>query len=473
MPFKLFLPAEINGLYLFKQKQLSVSIKQKEVFATVSTVYKKSIAIDKSITEPILNANENFFENIAATLARIQAWAGNVDFVTCSLQPELTIYMQSEFPFKKRDAIELVLKNEIVKTLPLKQENIVADFLIESERGPGCKTISAITQKENILNTIAVFKNVNINIDKIIPEALSIYEYIKFNKLISDKGIIIDIEQNSTTIFYVDDWAIKSIRTINKGLDDNTQSLKSLIADIAFTIQSVTTNNDVYAINIMPCKELESVKNLIESATRTSVNVIEAPHDIYSQAIAYAAITMADFNLIPEEYNYNKNLITLKRFFASGIIIILILTTLFLNNFIKLYRAESILKNNKNELQKNIAKNFKVKNIKSSPNALVKEIKKSLDSEISIWMPYSDKNRTKYSKALEELSKILNPKELSINTEEVSMNDNFITIKASAESFEALTKFEDLVEKSKVFKMQSRPQTTKFEVKLIYSLDGE
>lgn len=473
MILNLILPTEINGLYIFKKKQLSVSIKKREIFATVSTVYKKDITIEKSIIEPIVDANENQFDNISATLARISAWAGKVDFVTCGIQPELTIYMQSEFPFKKHDAIELVLKNEIAKTLPLNTENIVADFLIESESGSGCKTISAISQKENVLSLIALFKNININLDKIAPESLAIYEYLNLKNLIEDNSVVIDIDQSSTTIFCIENKAIKSIRTINKGHDIDDENINLLISDILFTVQSMASTSAEFSINMLPCKNIESIKKLIKTESGINVNVIDSISDIYSQALAYAAITMVDFNLIPDAYNYNKNLLTLQRFFAGTAIILLIIITLFLNNFIKLYRAESVLKSNKAELQKNISKNFKVKNIKSSPAALVKEIKKSLDSEISLWMPYTDKNRTKYTKLLEELSKIINPKEINISIEEMNLNDSFVMLKGLASDFEALNKFEDLVEKSNIFKMQSRPQTTKFEVKLIYGLSEE
>lgn len=497
----IFLPNRINNYYLFGQKIIAIDISRTAITASLAKISGNKLTILKNWSQSINLEVENGNKNIIEALNLVLKNSPKVNEIICGIPSSLTIFKNLELPLTSRESINLVLKNEISKSLPFSAEDANIDFIITKKSKKNTELISATTQKSNIEYLQELFKEINYKTTRIIPNAIGAYFYLKSKKIIDENPkIIVGINYSSTTVYYIENKILKQVRTFPKGiinviknLDQNiiekiqssrnidnlnelkiSEGIDGIISDIMFTISSIVKNID-YEFILLPTEfNIANLATYFEKKTNKKILDLTNEKYLYSQGLCYSILEAPEFNLISESFNNN-----IAKKLVVQIIVGLSLTTgiigsLALNNFLKLKKINEHLKKEQIDLKNNINKNFKNKIKSNKPTEKdINKIKQEIKKQEETWMPYSIKNKFLYLNLLKELTKIISSESKNILVEELKFNPNFINLKAKANSFDSLINFEKSIEDSKIFTLEAKPQTTDFDVKILFDLNKD
>lgn len=494
---KIFLPIELQGYYLFKQKAIGIDLKKTKISALLASLQSKKVKEEKLITQDL--PVQSTPEQVSQALADIFAQAKNVDQVACSIPNSLVIFKELEFPFLDIEKIKMVLPFELESSIPFGLNNAALSFAVinQDKKTKKSAVMVAITKKSHVESIESLFTAIGKRVDKIIPDAISNYFAIKNILNEQNAEIVVSFEYNATTVTILESGLLKSIRSFPKGIYDaintiaqqrniplqealvminNNQieatelnsALRGLLADLLFTISAMT--NGVYEQKKVAIINEEVViaqlPILLKDTLKLDAFLIDGS-SITAKGLVHSFTDAPDFNLVQDRLDKETESLIKKQLIAAGALTISIFLFLGVFTYLELNKISAALQKNNTLIKQDLKNNFDKIDTRKRPAVLIKELEKRVSQEQSIWFAFSKKTKFSFLKYLQELSSIINVQEIQLTLDRIVFGEKSINIVGSVPDFENLNKLEDAINKSEMFRLESRPQDTQFSINLI------
>src|SRR5579872_2520668 len=221
----IFLPERIGTNYIFSKTVVAVSINKTTITATKSYLKGHATTIQLIVEEKLEQGSPQEPDNdrIARTLKMVFEKIGSYDEVHAILPSSLVIFKELKLPFLAREKIKMVIGFEIEPLLPFSLRDAVIDFVITKQNieDKSSELLVTAVQKQHITEYIALFESVNVGINVITVDTISLYSLyatIPSYEQLRGGTALIDIGLYSTRITLMINAQLKMIRTLPKGI---------------------------------------------------------------------------------------------------------------------------------------------------------------------------------------------------------------------------------------------------------------
>lgn len=488
----IFIPNKIGLYYIFPQTIVGIITKSNNIHAVKSTFKAREISIDQAEVFPIS-------EGLNGALSHL----GKFNKIRLGLSNQDVIFKEITLPFLDPNKIKMVLPFELESSLPFPIANSFIDFVItrQDKDKKSSSVIAVVTKKSEVNAILGDIVNKKYLADCVVTvNAISIYNlYKKLGYKLS--SLLLEISTNSISISYINQQQqLKLIRTIPRGIGlqndpESEKEIKWLTDEILFSVNSFKTqllefdepekiiivwnrpyineldsfiykNTDIKTEHF-PISKLSEIKGL-------SGSVKLKQEDVIAFATIYTTEDNDNFNL-----NQQTDILTTKQFIykiaPSVSLISLLLLSLIITRQVKVRSLENQIELSKQQVLGRLKQTFSItdKKAQKSLNNAVKAAEKIVSNEEDLWFSFSKKVRFSYLRYLEELSKILNKKELGLSINKLSISEGIINIQGEVPSYPQLEEFEKALEESNLFSHITRPEQLKFTIKITLKKNNE
>jgi len=220
----LFFPEQLGGYYFFNKRIVGFDIGKTHITATQILLSRRSITIEKTITEKIeLDNGSEYIENVGTLLKKIAQQCNAPYEIRTAFASSAAIFKELRLPFVGRQQIAMTIDFEIEPLLPFPLDDAIIDFVIISENleEKSSDILVAAVHKQYIAQHIELFQAAGLMPDVICIDAFSLYSlYAKSIGYSTQPGavVLIDIGSYTTTLSYVLDGKLRLIRSLPKGI---------------------------------------------------------------------------------------------------------------------------------------------------------------------------------------------------------------------------------------------------------------
>lgn len=488
----IFIPNKIGLYYIFPQTSLGIITKSNNIHAVKAKLKAKDISIEQSESFPLS-------EGLNEALSHL----GKFNKIRLSLSNQDVIFKEITLPFLDPEKIRLVLPFEIESSLPFPIANAFIDFIVtnQDKDKKNSTVVAVVTKKTEVGAILESVGNKKYLADcTVTVNAVSIYNlYKKLNY--KAPSLLLEISINSTSISYINQQQqLRLIRTIPKGIrlqsdPKSEKEIKWLTDEILFSINSfktqllefddpekiilvwnrpyineldsfIYTNTNIKTEHF-PISKLAEIKGLTGSIKLKQ-------EDVLAFATVYTTEENDNFNL-----NQQIDILTTKQFIfkvaPSISLIFLLLFSLIIIRQVKVRSLENQIDLSKQQVLGRLKQTFTItdKKAQKSLGNAVKAAEKIVSNEEELWFSFSKKVRFSYLRYLEELSKILNKKELGLSINKLSIAEGIISLQGEVPSYPQLEELEKALEESSLFSHITRPEQLKFAIKITLKKNNE
>lgn len=480
------IPEEVNGYYVLPTTLVGVTIKQEVINATIIFLKGSTISIEKIISEPLDNSQEQTPATIATALTLLFKKIGSYSHVTLSIQSSAVIFKDMSFSFADPEKIAMIIPFEVESMLPFAPHEAYLDFITTktSLTEPSTTVIAAAIQKKWITESLAPFEQASIEVSRVTTDTIALYGLCKRSAALQT-GIIgfVHIDSNVTTIGLMVDGQLKQIRTLKKGsrLGGN---LSDVWKDIGFTlntfIQEVADDaalKEVIVFNVMtpniidlckqyiqaPCKEFNP-ETLFTASNIHAKKTIDL-NDSLSLAAALPCIGLRNFSFLPPLFSKTEQTRLTRQTIAGICLPFIALLLLAIHTFKEIHIFSEEVATSQKQILKILKENFSTistNNLRDALETAQREVKREED----IWSSLSSQNRQSFLHYLHELSTKIDRETLGLNLKKMIINKNTINLEGNVRSFEAVEQFEHQLRETKLFSIVPDMQKVEFTVQL-------
>lgn len=518
-----FIPERIDTYYVVPKRVVGFDITKTEIYATQLYFSAKKITIEKCLHEPlVLDATKSYAERVTQTLETLKGRLDSYDEVRSSLSSSLAVLKELKFPFADYKKIKAIIHYEIEASLPFPVNQAFIDFIVTNQTPEQTTLIAAAVKKEFIAEHIAFFNNAGITLNAITLDMFDVYSFYKqfYGSLNTQAQVaIICISFASTTIAFISNNQLKSIRSIPKGLlyiskllgqtlnlplsqaleeflrfglSTNTnpeydKAAHAAFADywseIQFTLDVFTNKqeqpaplNHIYLLSkgsiINNITEFISTTSsaactifdthdLLKQQTIKSSQKTPIPHEnLVSLCTAFDGYLMQHFNLAQDEYTPSALPTFYKQ--VSAMVTLLLLPFLILIGFSywQEYRLARQVKASEREII-----NYLREQKLSESNFLqeaISQAEEHVNKEAEIWFAFSSQTRFSFLKYLEQLSSAIDRKSIGLNLRRLIITYDSIILDGEVAGFNELKVFERELRQSQLFVDIPSLQSIKF-----------
>jgi hypothetical protein len=486
-----FIPNKIGEYYIFTQRIIGLITKSNRISA---------VKITRKATDATVELASGFplSEGPIAALDKL----GKFNKLHLSLSNQDVIFKELNLPFLEHEKIKMVLPFEIESSLPFPILDAYIDFIItgQDKKNKTTSVMAAITKKSEIETLTAPLKKLE-NIDSTVT-VNAVSSYCLYKQINSkEASLLLEVSTNSISISYINkEQRLRLVRTAPKGISiqDNPKSesdIKWLTDEILFSINSFKTQllefDDPEKIIIIwnrpPIEELDSLiyKNTnilsehfpiskIQNIKEIKGKIKITQEEVLAFATAFTTKENASFDL-----QQTKAALSTKQFILTvapslTIIFVLLFSLIFIRKF-KLNSLEKQITQSKQQVLGRLQQTFNITDKKSSRSLslIAKAAEKIVTEEENLWFSFSKKVRFSYLRYLEELSKVLNKKELGLTINKLSILNETITLQGEVSSYPQLEELYKSLEKSNLFSHIARPEQLKFSIKITLKKNNE
>jgi type IV pilus assembly protein PilM len=427
---------------------------------------------------------------------------------------KLVIYYEIEplLPFSIDDAIvDFIITN-------VHQEEQTAEVL------------AAAVRKKDVQDHLALFENTGIQPNIVGIDMFSLYGlYTQINKNNPKKEsiILIDLGSHETSIMYIYKEKLQSIRVFAKGLVDIAKkislstklplpevmeyiirfgiknenshdlvsselvnALKAFWAEIQFTInlfksQLADTKNIEHIIILgggsqiqglsefvslvlhIPCS-LMQLNALFNNTTLLSKKTSDlAQGCIMSTSIAFPHALTEKVNLRQKEFDLHDTAIVYKQIITASVLLIAIVFVLLLNTFWQVKTLKHELHASENEVIAVLREQFpQLPKDENDIEDVINNAQKQLVEEEKVWFAFSSRSRSSVLAYLLELFTRIDKKSLGLHVDQITIQSNILTLKATVADHQALKLFERDLRESPLFEHVEGQEDLSFTMKI-------
>lgn len=520
----IFIPEQFNGYFILSKRIIGLSFSKSFIQATKILVSQRSITVEKLHTQPIENNNDKTYEErVELALQATIKEMGSYDELRTSLPSSQVIFKELTLPFTDPEKIAQVINFEIESFLPFPSQEGVIDFII-TKIDPATQhatVMVAAVRKQTLLNHLALFKSLNIDVDAVTVDVLDLYGlYQQAHAQSPERTVILDGNYEQTRLLLIDKGQLLSVRSIPYGISSiaktlsisrsidikqameellrfgieknndtaytqtTQQALQSYWSSISFTIQSWITQNFpgekldsitligplieivgipdyIQNLSTIPCT-LFTTQSLIQSKLLKTFNNQPTPiHYIQSLATAYPSAVTYQFNLLKNEFAPSRIGLVNKQLFAGLMLAIFILATLFISGSMYIKKLNKAIMNSQQEVLNYLEDSGLASNTETLEDA-INDAESRVNEGEAIWFSFSSQTRFSFLKNLEQLSSAIDREGIGLQLKNLAITSNSITLDGSVRDFTALKALERELKKSGLFTNVPTLQNTSF-----------
>ncbi len=519
----IFIPESIGTYYIFPKRIVGFDIGRTHLYATIITAHGHMRTIEKCIEERIENdSNASHEERVTKALISILPKLGKYDAIYSALSSSLVIFKELSLPFIGLKKIKMVAPFEVEALLPFTLDSAVIDVIITKEytQEQRSDVMVAAVKKEYIDEHTALFSAAGIEVNKITVDMFELYGMYKSIPGYADNTdtvCLVDLALYTTRIAILIEGQLKYIRVIPKGLiqvakkmqstikkeiaeiitqllrvgldeTDNAeystiakQAMGELVHDLQFTIVSYTSKSQEQLKRIIITgtgSEVPGIAEFISLQLNVTTEILLAKKIIHngliqskvtalpnsflvSLATALSSPITKDFNLQQilaneeQERTLNKQLITIATLILATLIAFTTFSLIRVRGLRKAYavsQSEALAK-----LKTTFALSGKAKTLKTANQEAMESLRRAQDK----WSPLSHKNRFSFLKYLYELSRHINRKDIDLDLNSLTMDQNEIILTGKVKDLNAVRKFEEQLT-SELFSLEDPLQVPEF-----------
>ena len=459
------------------------------------------------------------------------------DEIRTALPSSSVIFKELTLPLLSEQKIEQVLQYEVESFVPFPIENALLDFVITKQYPEEKKSSIMVTiaQKSVVAQHIDLFKRADVEpscVSVDIIDLYSLYRQIPSYTITEKSTAILDIGLTETRIGYIQNGKLVLVRSIPKGIffiakefsvksnleigeaiefilrfglesDKNPKLTESLLKvfqktwdSIKFTIGSFASlKKEEFAVeSILMVGEGAGIKGHVEFAKNyLSTNIkllscssllkeknfsVEKNKNIPSESITSLATTLItpvnnQFNLRQKDFTTENNNLIIRQLTMGAAIIVAIFTLFFVSTNQQINKLRFCLEKSRAEVIGTLKKEFKVPAAYKNLNDILHYSKKEVKRERDIWFAFSEDTRSSFLKHLKILSETIDRESLGLELSLLSIKKDEIVMEGNVKDFDALSKLEEDLCKSKAFRVVSPPQSPEFTINLVIAKEEE
>jgi type IV pilus assembly protein PilM len=388
------------------------------------------------------------------------------------------------------------------------------------------EVLVAAVQKQHVAQHLHLFAQAGANPDVVTVDFFGlygVYKLIPAYASIPGSTALIDIGSQTTTIAYLTNGQLRFIRSLPKGMltitkaisqklntqpvdvmdhllrfglsKDSDQTYLQAITpafatfwqEIAFTLQSFTTQtvqqqtNRIFILGdgtevkeLAPFvtttlgipTELFQITRLLQQDTVSLVakNGIPASNSM-SLCAALPTPTTADFNLRKKEFSVSTSgaLLT-KQLITAATLILLCIIALAVHSIFEVRNLSNAANQAEQETVELLKRQFKkIPAQEENIDAIMAQAQSEIRKEEKLWFAFDNPNRVSFLTYLLELTNRINKEDLGFTIDRLHIKDNTMTLSAHVKDHEALQRFEQALEESKLFAHVERQDNPDFE----------
>lgn len=233
---KLFLPEKIFGIRLISQKIAGLAIDEKTIHVVLAYAEKKNITILNVFSVEIpAGPISTLRQRIVSALKTVNSFLSKheVDQINIGISSSAVLFKELTFPFKDRAKIEKVITFELESKIPFRLEDAVIDFLINEQDGDHATILALAARNQDIVDILNIYREAGISPNIALPDILAIhavYEQIPEYAQIKEGVALVDIREHSTCIAFLQNNALRLMRTFPKGLQTLISAIHKEVA---------------------------------------------------------------------------------------------------------------------------------------------------------------------------------------------------------------------------------------------------
>ncbi len=398
----------------------------------------------------------------------------------------------------------------------------------QDQREKKSTILVAITKKQYVEQLQELFAQAEIPLTNIVVDILALYSLYSITPVYQqsqENTLLLSFGYSATTIACLDHGQLKMVRSLPKGMKDIIQAiaqelsisetqaaeyimrvglestekenyqkavnvaLHDIVRDIGFTIASLPSLlpsltgiqqlviGSVYlpvhglaeflqaSLNI-PCSlfQLNSLLAKSQLTIKDKKNI--SLRTLMSAAIAYPMVILQDFNFLKFQEIRKEKRLLVKQVVTGVVLIIVLIAMIALHSYRQLRKLHSELDRSKREVITELKHTFAITDpatLRTLPSVL-QAARIKIEEEQALWFAFSKQTRLSFLAYLQELSMLINRREIGLNLKKLIMAEGTIVMQGSVPDFKALQKLEEGLSKSTLFKSISIPQETDFTI---------
>lgn len=526
----IFLPEKIKSYYLFSKTVVGIEINRTNIIATKTRIRGTTSSIELIIEEKISEeVSEEDFQRTSPTLASIFSKIGRYDEIHTILPSSIIVFKELKLPFSSREQISMVIGFEVEPLLPFPLRDASIDFIITREipEEKSSEILVTAVQKQHIVQHLQMFEAVGLKPEVITVDMIALYglyKQIDAYQQLHGGTILINITSYATSIAFMINGQLKTIRTIPKGIISLTKqiaqdlnktpqeiidllvrfglettaseqlpAIEKAILDwwntINFTLHSFTTQ----FLNRQPMTKIiflgsgALIKGLTSFITQKSGIACElfnaekmiqdpsctiknnnriTPINVISVSATLPLSITVDYNLIQKEFKSPDNYLLLKQLIIIVILTLGLFSTLITHYYLQTTKLKKEIKASQHEALTALTSTFKALESETDLSSAIDDAEKEVEEQKKRWFAFSHRSRASVLQYLSELSTKIDRKSVGLIVDQISITEDTLTLKAEVRDHDAIKLLVRELGQSKLFKPFESPETPQFTMRI-------
>jgi hypothetical protein len=430
----------------------------------------------------------------------------------------------------------MVIGFEVEPLLPFPLREAAIDFIVTREipEEKSSEILVTAVQKQHIVQHLQMFEAVGLKPEVVTVDMIALYglyKQIDAYKQLSGGTVLINITSYTTSIAFIINGQLKIIRTLPKatlsltkqiaqdlnktpqeaidllvrfgleatGHEQSTAIEKAVLEwwnTINFTLNSFVTQ----FLNRQPMTKIiflgsgSLIKGLISFITQKSgvtcelfnaekitsdstltiknINLI-TPINVISVSATLPFSMTVNYNLAQKDFKSPNNYLLLKQLIIIVILTLAVFSTLITHYYIQTRTLKNEIKASQKEALTALTSTFKVLENETNLSDTIEEAEKEVEEQKKRWFAFSHQSRASVLQYLSELSTKIDKKSIGLNVEQISINEDTLTLKAEVKDHEAIKILSRELSQSKLFKPFESPETPQFIMRIPLARSSE
>jgi hypothetical protein len=499
----LLFPEHIGSYYLFSQSTAGVYIDHHSVRALIMNASGSSRSIVQHIEEMIsLDTSVPLFERTTKALQHVLERIPQKCSIVSILPSNMVIYKTITVPLMSFAKIKQLVPFEIESSLPFSLTDAFIDSIIvgKHEVQKHAEVLVAATRKESLNEHLALFKACGKLPDYTTTDVIALCGLITELQPTLFKTYpfaVINIEYQATTILIFEKERIQHLRTLPYGsVHFHTKSPSDSPLTHAL-ISTLTMHQENIAQEIVLCgagvdqeslcSELHDALNI--SCIPLSMNRILHTHTITSKTavdnqflLPLASVLPSkmtnDFDINVESAHAADAALITRQIICALALFLCMMAALISVRIIIVRQLQSEIRFSEQETISLLTSELKLKlnpGASKSLDMVMNAARAHVTSQENIWFSLSSQRRALVLQALEDLSKIINRKELGLNLQKLSITESdgnmVMKMTGSVAEFKALDMIKESFDKSSRLSLKKKLPDTSFVAEIEISME--
>ncbi len=528
----ILLPEKIKNYYLFSKIVVGIEINKTHIIATKTKISGTTSTIELIVEEKISEeVSEEDFARTSPALTAIFAKIGSYDEIHTVLPSSIIVFKELKFPFTARDKISMIVGFEIEPLLPFAGRDAIIDFIITREipEEKSSEILVTAVQKQQVIQHVAMFEAIGLRPDVVTVDMVSVYglyKHIAAYKQLQGGTVLINITAHATTIAFMVNGQLKTVRTLPKGVITLTKqiaqglnktpqeivdhlvrfgfdanatehfpSLEKTFSDWWESVNFTLNSFSAQLLNRQPItkiiflgtgslikdfvpfiekksgisSELFNTEGIEQDSSFTLKNSnLMTPVNLVSASATLPLPEVVDYNLAQKEFTPADNSLLLKQLIVLVVLTISLFATVITHYYIQTNKLSTELHASEQEALTALTSTFKnLEDAKELDEDTIEDARKELKEQKDRWFAFSNQSRASFLQYLLELSKI-DRKKIDLKVDQITIGEGVLTLKAEVRDHPALKLFEHELSQSKLLNnIESQQETPEFTMRIL------